>query len=113
MKSMVKPLGIGLVTFTVSVICVGRTTPAVTIASALARPAWSAALRPLADVAEPEDVAELEDVVLGLLELHAAAAKATAIASSTPVRNLRENRLRVWSRRVIHPPQAFWWTGAT
>ena len=98
-----------MVTFTVSVMVVGCCTVPATMAAALARPAWSAALRPLAE-AEPE----LEDAVpvpleLELLELQAASDKAAATASSTPERrNVKEKRLRVLSRGVICPPWEFW-----
>ncbi|MBV9203902.1 MAG: hypothetical protein JO037_00530 [Actinobacteria bacterium] len=85
--------------FTVSVILVGRCTAPVTNVCALASPAWSAVLRPLA---EPDDAVPEP---LELLELHAASDKAAATASSTPVRrNVKERRLRVSSRGVIHPP---------
>ena len=108
---MVRPEGMGLVTFTVSVMVVGRCTSLATTAAALARPAWSAALRSLAEAAP-----ELEDAVpvpleleLELLELQAASAKAAATASSTPARrNVKEKRLRVLSRGFIYPPWEFW-----
>src|SRR5260370_20238153 len=110
MKSMVRPLGMGLVTFVVSVIVVGRWVCEVTRASALARPAWSAELRPLLeDELEPEDaVPELLEL-LELLEPQAASTNVATTASSTPAcRNVREKRLRAWSTGVIHPPRASW-----
>jgi len=88
---------------------VGRCTSLATTAAALARPAWSAALRSLAEAAP-----ELEDVVpvpleLELLELQAASDKAATTASITPARrNVKEKRLRVLSRGVIYPPWEFW-----
>src|ERR1700722_12007725 len=103
MKSTVRPVGMGLVTFTVSVMVVGCCISLATMACALARPAWSAALRPL-----PEAELEVEDAVpdpLELLELQAASDRAAATASSTPARrNLKEKRLRVSSRAFIYPP---------
>src|ERR1700733_3612944 len=110
MKSMVRPLGMGLVTFVVSVMALGRWLCELTRACALARPAWSAALRPLLeDELEPEDaVPELLEP-LELLELHAASDRVATTASSTPVcRKVREKRLRAWSTGVIHPPRASW-----
>src|SRR5579872_4407469 len=108
MKSMVRPLGMGLVTFVVSVMAVGRWLSEATRASALVRPAWSAALRPL-----PEAELEPDDAVLEPLELlellHAASSKVATTASSTPVcRKVREKRLRAWLTGVIHPPRASW-----
>ena len=65
----------------------------------MARPAWSAALRPLLeDELEPEDaVPELLEP-LELLELHAASDRVATTASSTPVR--RKVRERSSSRLV-------------
>jgi hypothetical protein len=72
----------------------------------LARPAWSAALRPLfEDELEPEDAVP-ELLELELLELQAASTKVATTASSTPVcRKVREKRLRAWLTGVIHPPR--------
>jgi len=94
----------GLVTFTVSVIEAGRCASLATRAWALARPAWSVALRPLLE-AEPELEAAVPEPLELALELHAASDKAAATASSMPARrNAEEQRLRVWSRGVIDPP---------
>ncbi len=108
MKSMVRPLGMGLVTFVVSVIALGRWLSEATRASALVRPAWSAALRPLPEAELDPDDAVLEP--LELLELlHAASSKVATTASSTPVcRKVREKRLRASLTGVIHPPRASW-----
>src|SRR5579862_773956 len=84
MKSMVRPLGMGLVTLVVSVIVVGRWLCEATRASALARPAWSAELRPLLeDELEPEDA--VPELLLEPLELQAASTSVAMTASSTPV----------------------------
>src|SRR5580700_2508491 len=82
MKSTVRPLGMGLVTFTVSVMAVGSWISLVTMACALARPAWSAALRPLAEV--ELELEEAAPELLELLEPQAASDKEAATASSTP-----------------------------
>jgi hypothetical protein len=64
------------------------------MACALARPAWSAALRPLAEV--ELELEEAAPELLELLEPQAASDKEAATASSTPTcRSLREKRLRV------------------
>jgi hypothetical protein len=93
----------GLVTFTVSVMAVGSWISLVTMACALARPAWSAALRPLAEV--ELELEEAAPELVELLEPQAASDKAAATASSTPAwRNLKEKRLRVSSGAFIYPP---------
>src|ERR1700728_135995 len=69
---MVLPLGTGLLILTVLLICVGRFSYLVKSASAFARPALSAALRPLL----------LELPLPELLEPHAATIRLTATATS-------------------------------
>ena len=95
MKSTVLPLGMGLVIFTVLVIWVGRVSAVARNACALARPAWSAADRPLpplvalalalaeAEVDELDAVAELAALdELELLELHPTATRTAATTAS-------------------------------
>jgi hypothetical protein len=99
---MVRPGGMGLVIFTVSVMAVGSGVSLETRVCALARPAWSAALRPL-----PEAELEVEDAAPELepLELQAASGKTAATASSTLARrHFTQARLRVSTRAFIYPP---------
>jgi hypothetical protein len=110
------------VTLVESVIEVGRTLSLATIASAWARPVWSAALNPLLDDAVELDVAEAEVLAAELvaellaaellellepLELQAASVNAAATASTAAARRSgRARRLRACPTRVIGPPEA-------